>query len=48
MQAAMESCPAKTAISGVMGFGLGGMFGMFMSSVRLTFALLTQLKAHTA
>lgn len=33
MQAAMESCPAKTAISGVMGFGLGGMFGLFMSSV---------------
>jgi len=23
MQTAMESCPAKTAISGVMGFGLG-------------------------
>ncbi|KAJ9629447.1 Mitochondrial import inner membrane translocase subunit tim22 [Taxawa tesnikishii (nom. ined.)] len=34
MQAAMESCPAKTAISGVMGFGLGGVFGLFMSSMR--------------
>ncbi|KAF1346007.1 putative mitochondrial import inner membrane translocase subunit [Delphinella strobiligena] len=34
MQAAMESCFAKTAISGVMGFGLGGMFGLFMSSMR--------------
>lgn len=34
MQAAMESCPAKTVLSGTMGFGLGGMFGLFMSSVR--------------
>lgn len=33
MQAAMESCVAKTAISGVMGFALGGAFGLFMSSV---------------
>jgi len=35
MQAAMESCPAKSVISGGMGFGLGAMFGLFMSSVRL-------------
>ena len=35
MQQAMESCPAKTAMSGVMGFGLGGLFGLFMSSVSL-------------
>jgi mitochondrial import inner membrane translocase subunit TIM22 len=34
MQAAMESCPSKLAIAGVMGFGLGGMFGIFMSSMR--------------
>ncbi|GAB7351102.1 hypothetical protein MBLNU459_g1567t1 [Dothideomycetes sp. NU459] len=34
MQAAMESCPAKTVISGTMGFGLGGAFGLFMSSMR--------------
>ena len=34
MQAAMESCPSKLVISGVMGFGLGGMFGIFMSSMR--------------
>lgn len=34
MKAAMESCPAKLAISGVMGFGLGGMFGIFMASMR--------------
>lgn len=30
----MESCVAKTAMSGVMGFALGGAFGLFMSSVR--------------
>ena len=34
MQAAMESCPGKLAMSGVMGFGLGGVFGLFMSSMR--------------
>jgi hypothetical protein len=33
MQAAMESCPAKTIIAGGMGFMLGGAFGLFMSSV---------------
>ena len=37
MQQAMESCPAKTAMSGVMGFGLGGLFGLFMSSVSLLY-----------
>lgn len=31
----MESCYAKTAMSGVAGFGLGGLFGIFMASVRL-------------
>ena len=31
----MESCYAKTAMSGVAGFALGGLFGMFMASVRL-------------
>lgn len=34
MQSAMESCPAKTVISGTMGFGLGGIFGLFMASMR--------------
>lgn len=34
MQAVMESCPAKLAISGTMGFALGGVFGLFMSSMR--------------
>lgn len=35
MQGMMESCYAKTVMSGVMGFGLGGLFGMFMASVRV-------------
>lgn len=34
MQMSMESCPGKTAVAGVMGFGLGGVFGLFMSSMR--------------
>lgn len=34
MQMAMESCPAKTVMAGTMGFGLGGLFGLFMSSMR--------------
>ncbi|KAK0727331.1 mitochondrial inner membrane translocase subunit Tim17/Tim22/Tim23/peroxisomal protein PMP24 [Lasiosphaeria miniovina] len=29
----MESCYVKTAMSGVAGFGLGGLFGMFMASM---------------
>ncbi|KAK4104899.1 mitochondrial import inner membrane translocase, subunit Tim17/22 [Parathielavia hyrcaniae] len=29
----MESCYVKTAMSGVMGFALGGVFGMFMASM---------------
>ncbi|KAG6116248.1 hypothetical protein E4U14_000378, partial [Claviceps sp. LM454 group G7] len=32
MQAAMESCFGKSVMSGVMGFGMGGLFGMFMAS----------------
>ncbi|KAI1007951.1 hypothetical protein K3495_g284 [Podosphaera aphanis] len=34
MQIIMESCPAKTVMSGVMGFGLGGVFGLFMASMQ--------------
>jgi hypothetical protein len=34
VQAAMESCFGKSVMSGVMGFGMGGLFGMFMASVR--------------
>ncbi|KAI4269303.1 MAG: hypothetical protein L6R35_006696 [Caloplaca aegaea] len=33
MTNAMESCPGKTVMSGVMGFALGGAFGLFMSSM---------------
>lgn len=40
MQAVMESCPGKTAMSGVMGFVLGGAFGLFMASVCLPCPLL--------
>lgn len=36
----MESCYAKTAMSGVAGFALGGLFGMFMASVSLLRSLL--------
>lgn len=34
MQMGMESCAGKTVMSGVMGAGLGAMFGLFMSSMR--------------
>ncbi|KAK4093554.1 hypothetical protein Purlil1_1888 [Purpureocillium lilacinum] len=33
VQAAMESCLGKSVMSGVMGFGMGGLFGMFMASM---------------
>ncbi|OBT78692.1 hypothetical protein VF21_02314 [Pseudogymnoascus sp. 05NY08] len=33
MQMIMESCPAKTVLSGTMGFALGGAFGLFMASM---------------
>jgi import inner membrane translocase subunit TIM22 len=41
MQQSMESCPGKLAMSGVMGFGLGGVFGLFMSSMRYDTPLAT-------
>lgn len=41
MQAAMESCVGKTAISGVMGFALGGAFGLFMASVRPPYTIIS-------
>ncbi|RDW95160.1 hypothetical protein BP5796_00923 [Coleophoma crateriformis] len=34
MQTLMESCPGKTVVSGVMGFALGGAFGLFMASMQ--------------
>ena len=33
MQDAMESCPVKSGIAGGMGFGMGAIFGLFMSSL---------------
>jgi len=33
MQMGMESCVGKTVMAGVMGGGLGAMFGLFMASV---------------
>ncbi|KAI1765905.1 mitochondrial import inner membrane translocase, subunit Tim17/22 [Hypoxylon sp. FL1150] len=33
VNAMMESCFGKAAVSGVMGFGMGGLFGMFMASM---------------
>jgi import inner membrane translocase subunit TIM22 len=33
MQMGMESCIGKTVMAGVMGGGLGAMFGLFMASV---------------
>lgn len=33
MQNFMENCWTKSVMSGVMGFGMGGLFGMFMASV---------------
>lgn len=29
----MQSCPGKSVMAGVTGFGLGGVFGLFMASV---------------
>lgn len=34
MQAGMESCVVKAAMAGGAGFALGGVFGLFMASVR--------------
>ncbi|KZM28662.1 integral component of membrane [Ascochyta rabiei] len=34
IQASMESCIGKTVMAGVMGGGLGAMFGLFMASMR--------------
>lgn len=45
MQTLMESCPAKTVISGVMGFALGGVFGLFMASMQYDTPMHT---SHTA
>ena len=49
MNALMESCFGKSAVSGVMGFAMGGVFGMFMASVRLPLVSPTPLplRPHT-
>ncbi|EPE02308.1 mitochondrial import inner membrane translocase subunit tim-22 [Ophiostoma piceae UAMH 11346] len=46
VQGAMESCYVKTVMSGVVGFGLGGVFGLFMASSAIlnpTYAALSNL-----
>lgn len=35
MQAGMESCAGKTVMAGIMGGGLGAVFGLFMASVSI-------------
>ncbi|MCJ1407473.1 Mitochondrial import inner membrane translocase subunit tim22 [Ptychographa xylographoides] len=45
IQATMESCPGKTVMSGVMGFALGGAFGLFMSSMSYDTSMTTASQA---
>lgn len=45
MSEMQHNCFTKTAMSGVAGFGLGGVFGMFMASVR---CLQTYPPTHTS
>lgn len=48
MSEMQHNCFTKTAMSGVAGFGLGGVFGMFMASVRClqTYPPTTQQPTH--
>ncbi|KHJ34429.1 putative mitochondrial import inner membrane translocase subunit tim22 [Erysiphe necator] len=48
MQTLMESCPAKTVMSGVMGFALGGVFGLFMASMHYDTPIHTSGTAENA
>lgn len=41
----MESCAGKTVLSGVMGFGLGGAFGLFMASMSYDSSMTAQSQA---
>jgi import inner membrane translocase subunit TIM22 len=41
MVSLMQSCPGKSAIAGVTGFGIGGLFGLFMASVCETLSSIT-------
>ncbi|EOA84165.1 Mitochondrial import inner membrane translocase subunit tim22 [Exserohilum turcicum] len=47
MQMGMESCLGKTVMAGVMGGGLGAMFGLFMSSMRYDTPMSQPLPVHT-
>lgn len=42
----MQSCPGKTAFSGIAGFGLGGVFGLFMSSMAYDVPVGTAAVSH--
>ncbi|KAF2465171.1 mitochondrial import inner membrane translocase, subunit Tim17/22 [Lindgomyces ingoldianus] len=46
MQMGMESCAGKTIMAGVMGGGLGAMFGLFMASMRYDTPMSQPLPVH--
>lgn len=48
MSEMQHNCLTKTAMSGVAGFGLGGVFGMFMASVRCLSPTTTTHKGREA
>ncbi|RYN34452.1 hypothetical protein AA0115_g2996 [Alternaria tenuissima] len=47
MQMGMESCIGKTVMAGVMGGGLGAMFGLFMASMRYDTPMSQPLAVNT-
>ncbi|KAG9193188.1 hypothetical protein G6011_03223 [Alternaria panax] len=47
MQMGMESCIGKTVMAGVMGGGLGAMFGLFMASMRYDTPMSQPLPVNT-
>lgn len=47
MSEMQHNCFTKTAMSGVAGFGLGGVFGMFMASVRCLSPSLTRREGNS-
>lgn len=47
MQMGMESCVGKTVMAGVMGGGLGAMFGLFMASMRYDTPMSQPLPVNT-
>ncbi|CAA9963026.1 hypothetical protein P3342_008544 [Pyrenophora teres f. teres] len=47
MQMGMESCLGKTVMAGVMGGGLGAMFGLFMASMRYDTPMSQPLAVNT-